>query len=64
MRRFARLALVVSVTLAGPAAAMTNPNSLDGARPVSAVPEPGAALLFAAGLGVSAWALRRRADRR
>ncbi len=61
MRRIALATFVACLTVAGSAMAMTNPNSVNGTRP-SAVPEPGAALLFAAGLGVSAWALRRRAS--
>lgn len=62
MRRFA-LALTLSLLAAGSAVAMTNPNSLQGSRPASAVPEPGAALLYAAGVGIGAWSIRRRAHR-
>ena len=50
MRRIALATFVACLTVAGSAMAMTNPNSVNGTRP-SAVPEPGAALLFAAGLG-------------
>jgi hypothetical protein len=60
MRRIALAAALMTLTLAGSALAMTNPTSLDGAQTPSAVPEPAAALLFAAGIGVGAWAIRRR----
>ncbi len=63
MRRIALAAAMMTLTLAGSAMAMTTPSSLAGARPPSAVPEPAAALLFAAGIGISAWALRRRSSR-
>jgi hypothetical protein len=62
MNRLAATALLLSITVAQSAFAFAAPSSLEGASP-SAVPEPTAALLFAAGIGVSAWALRRRAHR-
>ena len=63
MKRLALAALVATLAFAGTAVAMPPPGAVNNVRPPSAVPEPGAALLFAAGLGVSAWMLRRRADR-
>lgn len=62
MRRFAFAAAAAVMAFAGTASAVVSPNSLQGAQPPS-VPEPGAALLFAVGVGVSAWAMRRRAGR-
>jgi len=61
MRRFV-LATAAFVLLTAPQAAFAimSPSALQGAQ--SVVPEPTAAILFAAGLGVSAWALRRRAN--
>ncbi len=63
MRRMAFAIALATLTLAGAASAMVSPSSVQGARPPSAVPEPAAALLFAAGLGISAWAMRRRSHR-
>jgi hypothetical protein len=63
MRRIRLAAVLVTLALAGPALAVTSPSSLEGSRPPSAVPEPAAILLFAAGIGVGAWALRRRGNR-
>ncbi len=62
MRRIVFAAALLSFLVAGSAMAVVSPASIDGSKPPS-VPEPTAALLFAAGLGVSAWALRRRSDR-
>lgn len=63
MRRIAFVLAAATLTWAGSALAVVSPSSLQGARPPSAVPEPAAALLFAAGIGISAWALRRRSHR-
>ncbi len=60
MRLVPGFIITAVLTVANSAFAVTSPSSLAGATPPSAVPEPGAALLFAAGLGIGAWALRRR----
>ena len=63
MLRSALTASLLSFMLAGSALAVTSPSSLQGARPPSAVPEPAAVLLFGAGIGIGAWAIRRRSKR-
>ena len=60
MRRLAIAAALMTLTLAGPALALRSFAALEGARPCpSAVPEPSAVVLFAVGIGISAWAMRR-----
>lgn len=61
MRRLSIAAALMTLTLAGSALAFTSPAALNGAH--SAVPEPAAAALFAVGLGISAWAIRRNSKR-
>jgi hypothetical protein len=76
VRRISVLGVGAALVLliATPVLARSSKASLDGARqsiqqvpgpqePVGAVPEPGAALLFAAGAGSVMWALRRRTRR-
>lgn len=60
MSRLAAAAVLCCLTLSGSALAMMSESSLDGAQAPSAVPEPAAALLFAAGIGIGAWTIRRR----
>jgi hypothetical protein len=75
MRRLAIAAAVMTLTLAGSALATTGraarvgareslegpPGALSGAP--SHMPEPAAAVLFAVGIGISAWAIRRNSKR-
>jgi len=63
MRRLAIAAALMTLTLAGSALASAGPAAVDGARPPSSVPEPAAAVLFAVGIGISAWAIRRNSKR-
>jgi hypothetical protein len=51
----------MTLTLAGSALAVAGPAALNGAHPT--VPEPTAAVLFAVGIGISAWAIRRNSKR-
>jgi len=64
IRSLVQSALLVSLSIAAPLVAFAQERSLTvadvGTRPVSAVPEPGAALLFGAGLVVAAAITRRR----
>jgi hypothetical protein len=62
MRRFAIAAALMIFGVAGSALALSAPAAIDGARPPS-VPEPAAAVLFATGIGVAAWVIRRKAPR-
>jgi hypothetical protein len=61
MRRILLLGLT-AFAVTGPALAMTNPAALEetSRRIEGAVPEPAAALLFAAGAGLVAWQIGRR----
>ena len=61
MRRILLLGLT-AFAVTGPALAMTNPKAVEetSRRIEGAVPEPAAALLFAAGAGLVAWRLSRR----
>lgn len=61
MRRLAIAAALTTLTLAGPAMAVISRAARDGAA--SAVPEPTAAVLFAVGIGISAWSIRRNRKR-
>jgi len=63
MHRHAIAAAVMTLTLAGSAMAMTNRAAVEGARPSPTVPEPAAAVLFAVGIGISAWSIRRNSKR-
>ena len=61
MRSLAIAAALMTLTLAGSALAFASPAAVDGAH--STVPEPGAAVLFAVGIGISAWSIRRNNKR-
>jgi len=61
MRRLAIAAALMTLTLAGSAMAGAQRSSIDGAA--STVPEPTAAVLFAVGIGISAWSIRRNRKR-
>lgn len=61
MRRLLIAAALMALTHAGPAMAFASPAAIDGAA--STVPEPAAAALFAVGIGISAWAIRRSSKR-
>ena len=64
MRHLAIAAALMTLTLAGPALAFASLAARDGARPCpSAVPEPSAVVLFAVGIGISAWSIRRSSER-
>ena len=61
MRRLL-LAGLTAFAATGPALAMTNPAAVEetSRRLEGAIPEPAAALLFAAGAGLVAWGIGRR----
>jgi len=61
LRRILLLGLT-AFALTGPALAMTNPAAVEetSRRIEGAIPEPAAALLFAAGTGFVAWRIGRR----
>jgi PEP-CTERM motif len=61
MRRILLLGLT-AFAATGPALAMTNPRAIEEtSRTIEgAIPEPAAALLFAAGMAVVAWRIGRR----
>ena len=61
MRRLSIAAALMTLMLAGSALAFSSPAALDGAH--STVPEPAAAVLFAVGIGISAWSIRRNSKR-
>lgn len=61
MRRLSIAAALMTLTLAGSALAIASPAARDGAA--STVPEPTAAVLFAVGIGISAWSIRRNRKR-
>jgi hypothetical protein len=74
MRRLLIAAVLMTLTLAGSALATTGRASRVGAlqslegKPdaqsgASHMPEPAAAVLFAVGIGISAWAVRRNSKR-
>lgn len=61
MLRLAIAAALLTLSLPGSALAGMQRASLDGAA--STVPEPTAAVLFAVGIGISAWSIRRNRKR-
>ncbi len=61
MRRLSIAAALMTLMLAGSALAFASPAARDGAA--STVPEPTAAVLFAVGIGISAWSIRRNRKR-
>ena len=63
MQRFTIAAVLMTLTMAGSALATAGSAAVEGARPASHMPEPAAAVLFAVGIGISAWAIRRNRKR-